>query len=68
MKKKYRNITVDGVEYAWKIYLDDGCKFIRIWEDKKIIHDGFVSDYTEEETITPIIIKNIIKNVLHSPR
>lgn len=33
MKKKYRNITVDNIEYAWMIKQD----LLSVWKNKKLI-------------------------------
>lgn len=64
MKKKYRNITVDGVVYAWKADYDKWADFnvcsVRIWKDKKVI---IYKDIPNEfSTITPKVISDIIKN------
>lgn len=55
MKKKYRDITVDNVKYAWMVSSDT----LIIWKDKKIIK-------TEDVThciITPKIVADSIKNI-----
>ena len=54
MKKKFRDITVDDVEYAWKVSLG----FITIWKDKKVIFEDSLS----YPSITPKHIAYIIRN------
>ena len=56
MEKKYRDITVDGVKYAWAYHLD--C--IRIWKDKKFVHDELTDGH---QTVTPKVVAEIIKNL-----
>ncbi len=76
MKKRYRVIEVDGVEYAWCVRngMDgDGNDFIRIWrrengKKKELIVDSQFY-YTDEEhdnndlTITPAKVEDIIRNI-----
>jgi hypothetical protein len=60
MKKKHRNITVEGVQYAWSIGGNDydiGSTKVNIWRDKKIIISASLFD----EEITPKQIADIIK-------
>jgi len=38
MKKKHRDITVDGVEYAWTVSSGLYGKVVSIWLNKKVIH------------------------------
>jgi len=64
MKKKYRDITVGGEQYAWAI---KGYT-IKIWKDKKIIHEIDMYNLAREDglygdnwsTITPRTISLII--------
>lgn len=62
MKKKFRNIVVDNIEYAWRTCRyngdGDGGIGIRIWKDKKIIHETFHEG--NYEPITPKTIADII--------
>lgn len=58
MKKKYRDITVDDVKYAWKVKTDDDCNYLVIWKDKKIIYQG---DITAD--VTPSYVSSIIKSL-----
>lgn len=60
MKKKYRDITVDHVKYAWNVIDDDGDAILRIWEDKKIIHNSYVST-----DITPKLVADTIRLYKH---
>jgi hypothetical protein len=60
MKKKFREITVDGKKYGWTLHNDcdgDGGNCIEIWYNKKIIHKQLISGDIQ---ITPKIISNII--------
>jgi hypothetical protein len=76
MKKRYRIIKVNGVEYAWSVRNDldgDGNDYIKIWrrengKKKELIVDSQFY-YTDEEcdnndmTITPAKVANIIRAV-----
>jgi uroporphyrinogen-III decarboxylase len=55
MKKKYRDITVDGVKYAWMVSNGDT---LTIWKDKKVIGNIDVTHCT----VTPKIVAEAIKN------
>jgi hypothetical protein len=55
MKKKFRDITVDGVKYAWKATYGH----LTVYKDKNT--EIFNSDI-RESTITPKIISKIIKD------
>ena len=72
MKKKYRDIVVDGEDYAW---MTKGPS-VTIWKDKKVIfnsqqehwdhrdeEDRDVDDerYTNDESITPRMIAALIR-------
>ena len=60
MKKKFRNITVDGKEYAWMSKLVDGQHLtLKIWYDKKVIYEKPVGIYAK--AITPKMVKYIIE-------
>lgn len=66
MKKKYREITVDGTKYAWMMGRencdgDGGVVFI-IWKDKKIIHE----ELTHNVSMTPGKVAEIIKGLKHA--
>lgn len=58
MKKKFREITVDGNQYAWRVYeYGDGDSLaIKIWLDKKVIYD----EITNLAEVTPQTIADII--------
>lgn len=65
MKKKYREIVVDGITYAWSIKNDcdgDGGNMVTIWENKKPIKEILVYDGTIE--ITPSIVEKMIKETI----
>jgi hypothetical protein len=53
MKKKYRDITVDGELYAWMT----SCQTLTIWKNKKVIITQDVSHIT----VTPGIVAESIK-------
>ena len=67
MKKKFRLISIDGVEYAWRY--NDGCTCccnggtIKIWKNKTlVIEDG---DFIKEDiSITPHIIERYIRKFI----
>lgn len=57
MKKKHRDITVDGVKYAWTIYGGGKEHDVTIWKDKKEL-------FTETfrlGSVTPKDIADLIK-------
>lgn len=58
-KKKYRDIVVDGVKYAWTT--KNMGNTVVIWKDKKVL---FEID-TETHPITPSYIREIIKDNVH---
>lgn len=60
MKKKFREITVDGVDYAWKVNVTDDGKYIKIWKDKKVIYEEMVNS---EIDITPQTIKELVQGL-----
>jgi hypothetical protein len=55
MKKKYRDITVDGVKYAWMTSYDT----LTIWKDKKVIKTEDVTHCT----VTPKMVAEIIQKI-----
>jgi hypothetical protein len=55
MKKKYRNITVNNVEYAWMATYST----LTIWLNKKVISTTNV----EHMTVTPSLVKEIIEKL-----
>ena len=60
MKKKYRNITVEGKKYAWMIKANyDGVRNLIIWENKIKVNDSIIPGKIKE--ITPKIVSDIIK-------
>lgn len=62
MKKKHRNITVDGVEYGWTVgedrydYMEN---HFSIYKDRKFVK----SIISKESTITPKIVAETIKQL-----
>ena len=61
MKKKYRDITVDGVKYAWSC----NSYYVTIWKDKKIIlhHNADILLKKGEADVTPKYVAELIKNL-----
>ena len=62
MKKKYRNIIVDGKKYGWLIDFNcdgDGGNYLRIF-DKKLVID-FRKINCNISQITPKIVENEIR-------
>lgn len=61
MKKKYRDITVNGKKYAWAVSnsnADDGDdSILKIWCNKIVIWQELIN-----QEITPKIVSEIIKN------
>lgn len=55
MKKKYRDITVDGVQYAWMT----SYSVLTIWKDKKVVKTVDVTHIT----VTPAIVADAIKSM-----
>ena len=55
MKKKYRDITVDGVKYTWMVSLET----LTIWKDKKVIK----TENVEHCIVTPSIVADLIKEL-----
>jgi len=59
MKKKHRDITVEGVKYAWTVNSDNHYYHnVKIWLDKKVIYEVKVDD----DVITPKMVKDIINS------
>lgn len=70
MKKKFREIEVDGEEYAWRVasHVDDAnlpYNKLTVWEDKKIL---FTKDYKDGEAVTPKTVSNEIRNFVENMR
>jgi hypothetical protein len=57
MKKKYRDITVDNKQYAWKV---SNGKVLIIWY-KKIIFN--TTDVSEIDAVTPKYVSELIKSL-----
>ncbi len=56
MKKKYRDIVVDGVKYAWMLR---GYEFLTVWKDKKPVIQLQVRC-----TVTPKFVEDEIRRVV----
>ena len=60
MKKKFREIVVDGKNYAWSARKHgDGGMLVKIWKDKKIIYEEHLS----YDSMTPHFISLIIADL-----
>jgi hypothetical protein len=67
MKKKYREITVDDVQYGWTFHYDcdgDGNMCVAIWRDKKIIYREIVKG---GYTLLPSILATAIRRIVLNP-
>jgi len=58
MKKKHRDITVDGVKYAWTIYGSGKEHGVTIWKDKKILF----TETVRLGSVTPKDVEGIIRD------
>jgi hypothetical protein len=56
MKKKHRDIVVNGKPYAWLVR---GCCTLVIFKDKKVIYE----QRREEYSITPELVDSIIRTL-----
>ena len=55
MKKKFREITVDGVKYGWTVYVgEDSPNTVTIWLNKKPLYESVNCGYMD---ITPKLIR-----------
>ena len=57
MKKKHRDIVVDGVKYGWMI---DGYNHVKIWKDKKVMAEYDIEYH--HDSITPSMVAGLIKD------
>jgi len=72
MKKKFRNITIDGDDsWAWSVHPSDSVyqiQVVKIWKDKKIKYQkgfGYMQDGQEKSyPITPGLVARFIKTHL----
>lgn len=63
MKKKHRDITVEGKKYAWTVKDDvdgDGSNELKIWFDKKVVYETLIPGHV---IITPKMIQKKIVNI-----
>jgi hypothetical protein len=61
MKKKHRDIVVDGQQYGWMV---DGCNHVRIWLNKKVVAE-FDVPY-EHDRVTPKIVAGLISDPINT--
>ena len=59
MKKKHRNITVEGNDYAWTTQGAGKYEKLKIWENKKVVFETLI---TRHHIITPKVVADIIRN------
>ena len=59
MKKKHRDITVNGIKYGWI----GGCGWLTIYKDKKPIWSN--TKMIVESSITPAYVRNIIETEIN---
>jgi hypothetical protein len=70
MKKKHRDIIVDGENWAWRAYKKDSWyqyDVVEICKDKKIIYENTCGDYFGRRrmySIKPGLIARFIKRYL----
>jgi hypothetical protein len=70
MKKKFREIKVNGIVYGWKINdnrYEDGGMWLKIWHDKKVIYDKQVEynfDGNDSIQVTPAVVRKRIVELL----
>lgn len=62
MKKKHRDIVVDGVTYGW-IAINDYNKWLKIFKTKNDFVKFDIPDYLD---ITPKMVAELIKDPLHA--
>lgn len=55
MKKKHRDIVVDGVQYGWTVW----CNTVKLWKNKKVFAEY---DIPYHHDITPKIVAGLIKD------
>lgn len=62
MKKKHREITVDGKIYGWTVSDIDseGDNELKIWFDKKVVYETSIPCFI---LITPSMVKKKIVNI-----
>jgi hypothetical protein len=63
-KKKFRDIVVDGVKYAWSIQDYWEGHTLKVWKDKKILFelsDGEYGDTIGEYPVKPSLVARKIK-------
>ena len=56
MKKKFKEIDIDGQKYGW-IVKDDG-NILRIYKDKKIIYEKAIVGEITTKVLADIILTN----------
>jgi hypothetical protein len=67
MKKRIRNIEVEGRKYIWQVsdFNGDGDwgYRVKIWHEKEEIYNEFFSGLSQPKSITPKWIRNTILEI-----
>jgi len=57
MKKKHRDIVVDGVQYGWTV---ESYYRLKIWKNKKVIAEYCIAEH--HDAVTPKFVAALIKD------
>jgi len=60
MKKRHRDITVDGVKYGWTLNSHGKERYIKVWKDKKPI----LTKTFRQQSVTPKDVEELIRENL----
>jgi len=60
MKKKYRDIVVNNIKYAWAYSGEGDGGTLKIWKDKKVI---YTENFNHDVIITPSYVSVVIKKL-----
>jgi hypothetical protein len=58
MKKKFKEIDIDGQKYGWIIKNDKDGNLLRIYKDKKIIYEKVIIGEVTSKLISDMIFTN----------
>lgn len=64
MKKKHRDIIVDGIHYGWQFYSQqdyEGCQILKIWKERKLVFEKGYLFNKKKYSIKPGLIARFIK-------
>jgi len=62
MKKKHRDIVVDGVQYAWRYLGDYHGGIVKVWKDRQLLKEIDVDNCVNP--ITPGITEKLIRKFI----